>query len=82
MGHEYNEKNVLCPPHHSSCVVPYWELVNGEILSEFLFFKFKKWNDFGEFQLLKVWGKKGEKKSKNCQISIFGFQCVAMNIKK
>ncbi len=26
-------------------------------------------------------GKKGEKKSKNCQISIFGFQCVAMNIK-
>jgi hypothetical protein len=28
-----------------------------------------------------VWEKRGKKKSKNFQISIFGFQCVAMNIK-
>jgi hypothetical protein len=35
-----------------------------------------KWSDFGQFQLPEV----REKRSKNHYISIFGFQCVAINM--
>ncbi len=39
--------------------------------------KIEKWSEFGRFPSPKV----REKKSGNCQIPTFGFECVAINIK-
>jgi hypothetical protein len=42
--------------------------------------KIRKRTDFGGFQSPEVKGGGGQKKSKNCEICIFGFNCEKPNI--